>query len=128
MGLVANVIEAAGIATVCLSLIPPLTRGTGAPRVVGVAHPGGLPLGLPHDDRGQRDVLRATLQTAAAMTVPRSYVELDHRWPERRSVAIREPAEPPPIAQLLTRRPWLLPRLISGDIPSSGDDDRDEAT
>ena len=119
MGLVANVIEAAGTATACLSLIPPLTRRTGAPRVVGIAHPGGLPLGLPDDHVTQRAVLRDTLEAAATMTEPRSYVELDHEWPERRSVAIREPPTPPPIAHLLTRKPWLLPRLIAGDIPAT---------
>lgn len=118
MGLVANVIEEAGVATACLSLIPPLTRRTGAARVVGVAHPSGLPLGLPGDAHGQKDILRATLEAAAAITEPRGYVELPHEWPERRSVAIREPETPPPIVPLLTKKPWLLPRLISGDLPS----------
>ncbi len=27
------------------------------------------------------------------------------------------PKEPPPIVKLLRRRPWLLARLMSGDIP-----------
>lgn len=120
MGLVANVIEDAGIPTVCLSMIPPLTRATGAPRVVGVAHPMGLPFGAPGDADGQRAVLRDTLEAAAAMTRPRSYTELPFEWPEPRSKAIRHPDPQPPIAQLLTRRPWLVPRLASGDIPRHG--------
>ena len=118
MGLVANVVEAAGVATACLSMIPPLTRNTGAPRVVGVAHPMGLPMGRPGDADTQRAVLRAALEAAAAMASPRSYTELPFSWPERRSVAMREPDPPPPIVQLLTRKPWLVPRLAGGHIPT----------
>ena len=118
MGLVANVVEAAGVATACLSMIPPLTRNTGAPRVVGVAHPMGMPMGRPGDADGQRAVLRAALEAAAAMTGPRSYTELPFVWPERRSTAMREPDPPPPIARLLTKKPWLLPRLAGGRIPT----------
>lgn len=117
MGLVANVVEDAGIPTACLSMIPPLTRNTGAPRVIGIAHPMGLAFGAPGDADRQRAVLRAALEAATAMTEPRSYVELPFTWPEPRSRAIRHPDPPPPIAQLLTRKPWLLPRLVSGDIP-----------
>ena len=118
MGLVANVVEAAGIATACLSMIPPLTRNTGAPRVVGVAHPMGMPMGRPGDAATQRAVLQAALEAAASMTRPGSYAELPFTWPERRSTAMREPAPPPPIAQLLTKKPWLLPRLAGGRIPT----------
>lgn len=117
MGLVANVIETLGVSTVCISTIPPLTGNTGAPRVVGVSHPMGQTMGLPGDTAGQRAVLRETLEAAEAMAEPRSYVELHHEWPQRRSEAIREPDPPPPIAQLLTSRPWLLRRLIAGDLP-----------
>lgn len=113
----ANTIEDLGLSTICLSLIPPLTRNTGAPRVVGLAHPMGLPLGLPHHVEQQRAVLRSALEAGAAMSRPRSYAELPFEWPERRSQAIREPDPPPPIVQLLTSKPWLLPRLMSGHIP-----------
>jgi hypothetical protein len=120
VGLVANVIEAAGVPTACLSMIPPLTRATGAPRVIGIAYPIGLPIGRPGDADGQRAVLSAALQAAAVTCVtPRSYVELPFEWPEPRSKAIREPDPPPPITQLLTRKPWLVPKLASGNIPST---------
>jgi len=77
----------------------------------------GLPLGLPHEVELHRAVLQAALEAAAAMTDSRSYTELPFQWPERRSQAIREPDPPPPIAQLLSAKPWLLPRLISGHLP-----------
>ena len=104
--------------TACLSMIPPLTRATGAPRVVGVAYPLGLPLGRAGDAGGQRAVLEATLQAAAGFSAPRSYTELPFEWPEPRSKAIREPDPPPPISQLLAHKPWLLPKLVSGHIPA----------
>lgn len=117
MGLVANPIESAGTSTICLSTIPPLTRNTGAPRVVGLSHPMGLTMGRPGDHQGQREVLRATLEAGIAITEPRGYVELPFRWPEPRSTAIREPDPLPPIAQLLTKKPWLVPRLAAGRPP-----------
>jgi len=117
VGLVANVIEAAGTPTICLSAIPPLTRNTGAPRVVGLSHPMGLTMGQPGDHDGQREVLRAGLEAGVAIPEARGYVELPFRWPEPRSVAIREPDPLPPIAQLLMRKPWLLPRLVAGRPP-----------
>ena len=125
MGLVANVIEAAGTPTCCLSMIPSLTVATGAPRVVGVAHPLGLPLGLPGDAAGQRAVLEAALRAAAGMATPRSFAELPFVWPEPRLKAIREPDPPPPIGQLLKHRPWLIPRLVSGHLPASAAEARE---
>lgn len=77
----------------------------------------GLPFGLPHDVANQRDLLRDVLQAAAAIDRPRGYVELPHQCPERRVVAIREPATPPPIVRLLANKPWLLPHLVSGNLP-----------
>ena len=117
MGLVANIIEASGTPTICISTIPPLTRNTGAPRVVGLAHPMGLTMGRPGDHDRQREVLRAALEAGTAITEPRGYAELPFEWPESRGKAIREPDPPPPIAQLLTRKPWQLPRLVSGRLP-----------
>lgn len=117
MGLLANIIEGVGVATACLSMIPPLTRRTGAPRVIGLAYPMGRAFGRPGDADGQRQVLRAALEAAVSMTEPRSYAELQFEWPEPRSQAIRDPDPPPPIAQLLAKKPWLIPRLVSGRIP-----------
>jgi hypothetical protein len=119
VGLVANAIEAIGTATCCLSMIPPLTRATGAPRVVGVSYPMGRPIGRPGDTDGQRAVLRSTLEAAVVMVEPGSYTELPFEWPEPRSQAIKDPNPPPPIAQLLARKPWLIPRLIPGHLPDA---------
>jgi hypothetical protein len=120
VGLVQRVVEASGIPTVALSMIPDLTRAVGVPRLAGISYPMGRPLGRPHDADGQRAVLRATLEVLAAAQGPDTYVELPFVWPE--SVAQARNASrdlpPPPIVELLTRKPWLLANLYTGRIPN----------
>ena len=116
MGLVAREIEEAGIATVALSMIPALTVATGAPRVAGIAYPMGRPMGAPGDAEGQRAVLRAALDVLGMERMPDS-VTLPFSWPGSVRQARLGPSEPPPIAQLIKRKPWLFFRLMSGDIP-----------
>jgi len=108
-----------GIPSVTLSMIPDLTRAVGVPRLVGIGYPMGRPLGRPHDAEGQRAVLRDTLQLLATAAGPDSYVELPYEWPESPARARKSFQElpPPPITELLMRKPWLLPRLYRGDIP-----------
>ena len=61
MGLAQREIEAAGISTVSLSMIPDFTAAPGVPRVAAIAYPLSRPLGDPGDGDGQRAVLRAAL-------------------------------------------------------------------
>ncbi len=93
MGLVQRVLEASGISTVALSMIPDLTRAVGVPRLAGISYPFGRPLGSPHDADSQRAVLRATLEVLASASRPDTDVEL------------------------LKMKPWLLANLYSGRIP-----------
>jgi len=65
VGLVQRVLEARGIPTVSLSMIPDLTRAVGVPRLAGISYPMGRPLGRPHDAEGQRAVLRPVLELVA---------------------------------------------------------------
>ena len=119
MGLVARELESRGIATVTLSWIPDLTRAVGVPRLAGIAYPPGQPLGRTHDAEGQRAVLRAALALIDAATGPDSYAELPFEWPETPGQVLRTSKDlpPPPIVELLRRKPWLLPRLYTGQIP-----------
>jgi hypothetical protein len=57
--------------------------------------------------------LRATLWALAEAKEPGEVIELPFEWPQRPARVHSEPAEPPPIAKLLTRRPWLLPKLLA---------------
>jgi hypothetical protein len=45
----ARVIEAAGISTVVVTMVPYLAEASGAPRIVAVEFPFGHPLGHAHD-------------------------------------------------------------------------------
>ena len=119
MGLVQRVLEARGIPTVSLSMIPELTRAVGVPRLAGISYPMGRPLGQPHDADGQRAVLRQLLEVLPSATGPDTYVELPFVWPESPAQARNASKDlpPPPIVELLKRKPWLLANLYSGRIP-----------
>ena len=119
MGLVQRVLEASGISTVTLSCIPELTRAVGVPRLAGIGYPLSRPLGRPHDAQGQRAVLRATLDLLASASGPDSYVELPFEWPESAAQArnASKGVAPPPIVELLMKKPWLVANLYSGNIP-----------
>ena len=119
MGLAQRCIEAAGIPTVTLSMIPDLTRAVGVPRLVGIGHPMGQPFGRPHDAERQRAVLRAMLELLSSAREPGSYAEIPFEWhqtPAEARNASRD-VPPSPIAALLVKKPWLLPRLYGGRIP-----------
>jgi D-proline reductase (dithiol) PrdB len=118
VGLASREIEAAGIATVCLSMIPALTHATGAPRVAALEHPFSRPMGMVGDAAGQTAVLRAALEVLVAATRPGEVIDLPFRWPEPRGQAMGSLAEDPPIAALCKRKPWLLLKLIAGETPS----------
>ena len=119
MGLVQRVLEESGIPTVTLSWIPELTRAVGVPRLAGLSYPPSQPLGRPHDATGQRTVLKATLEVLEQASGPDTYVALPFEWPESPSAARNASKEvaPPPIVELLRRKPWLVGRLYGGRIP-----------
>lgn len=119
MGLVQRVLEARGIPTVALSMIPDLTRSVGVPRLAGISYPMGRPFGRPHDADGQRAVLRAMLEVLATAPGPDTYVELPFVWPETPAQARNASRDlpPPPIVELLAKKPWLVVNLYTGRIP-----------
>ena len=112
-------LEAKGFSTVALSMVPELTRAVGVPRLAGISYPMSRPLGRPHDADGQRAVLRATVELLAAAQGPDAYVELPFVWPESPAQArnASKDVPPPPIVELLTRKPWLLVNLYTARIP-----------
>ena len=112
-------LEARGFPTVALSMIPEFTRAVGVPRLAGISYPMGRPLGRPHDPDGQRAVLRAMLEVLSAAQGPDTYVELPFAWPESPAQARNASRDlpPPPIVELLMKKPWLLVNLYAGRIP-----------
>ncbi len=116
MGLVQRELEAGGIGTVTLSTIPALTAAVGAPRVAGIEHPQGRPVGQPGDSEGQRQVVREALALLERLERPGA-VDLPFRWPEPRSRVRWHAAESPPIARLIKRKPWLYAKLLAREVP-----------
>ena len=66
---------------------------------------------------GQRAVLQALLEVLGTARGPDTYVELPFAWPETPAQARKGSDVSPPIAKLLARKPWLLAKLYTGEIP-----------
>lgn len=109
--------EAAGLSTVTLSPIPDFTASVGAPRVAAIGYPLGRPFGRPGDAEGQKDVLRAALRVLQTADTPGTVVDLPFEWPEPPSKVKSSSSAEAPIATLLKRKPWLLPKLIAREPP-----------
>jgi D-proline reductase (dithiol) PrdB len=95
-------IEAAGIPTVVVTMMPATAAQLVAPRVVGVELPFGHPFGMPGDRRTQRLVLEKALIVLAGSSSPGARVDIDAEWPQPRGEAYKawQPSEPSPIVAL----------------------------
>ena len=104
MGLVARVIEAAGIPTVTLNMIWHFQRLVGMPRVAAIEHPFGRPYGDVGDAETQRAVLRAALGVFGSARQPGHVEHLPFVWHEDPGETRWHPAEPSPIIAMLKNR------------------------
>ena len=104
MGLVARVIEAAGVPTVTLNMIPAYQRIVGMPRVAAVEHPFGRPFGDVGDAETQTNVLRASLAVAESAASAGHVEHLPFVWHEEPKQTKWHPAEPSPIIALIKKR------------------------
>lgn len=109
------------MSTIALSSIPALTAAVSAPRVAGIEHPLGYQFGVPGDNERQLAILRATLGGLYEMTAPGSVIHLPFEWPESANRLNAKPPQAPPISKYLTKRPWLLPKLLKRELPVSQD-------
>jgi hypothetical protein len=98
-------IEAAGIATVVVTMMPDLADALLTPRVVGVEFPFGHPFGMPHDRPMQRRVLETALNVLSGAARPGTRVDIDVEWsqPLREAYRAWQPEEPSPIVALLLK-------------------------
>jgi D-proline reductase (dithiol) PrdB len=80
VGLVARVVEEAGIPTVLVSTGRDITRLVKPPRSVFVNFPMGNPFGRPGDTAQQRRILLDALRVAVTATEPGALVDLGHDW------------------------------------------------
>jgi len=96
-------IEAAGIPTVIVTMMPSVAEERLSPRIVGVEFPFGHAFGMPHDRGMQRRTLELALRVLAGATRFGTRVDLDVEWPVPVREAYRawQPKEPSPIVRKL---------------------------
>jgi hypothetical protein len=94
-------IEAAGIPTVVVTMMPLLAEQLMTPRVVGVEFPFVHPFGQPGDRAVQRRVLATALTVLAGAARFGTRVDVDIEWPQPRGEAYKawQPAEPSPVVR-----------------------------
>ena len=94
-------IEAAGIPTVVVTMMPDLAEQRRAPRIVGVEFPFGHAFGMRGDRAMQRRTLELALHVLAGARSFGTRVDLDVEWPIPVREAYREwqPKEPSPIVK-----------------------------
>jgi D-proline reductase (dithiol) PrdB len=100
-------IEAEGISTVTVTMMPSVAEERLAPRIVGVEFPFGHPFGMPRDRGMQRRTLELALRVLSGATRFGTRVDVDIEWPVPVREAYRawQPKEPSPIVkQLLDQR------------------------
>lgn len=101
MPVLARWIEAAGIPTVIVTMMPSVAEERRAARIVGVEFPFGHPFGQPHDRGMQRSALELALRVLAGASAFGTRVDLDLEWPVPVRDAYRswQPTEPSPIVR-----------------------------
>ena len=104
MGLVARVVEAAGIPTVTLNMIWKYQNLVGMPRIAAIEHPFGRPYGDVNDVETQTSVLRSALAVFDQAEEPGHIEHLPYRWHEDPKDTKWHPAEPSPIIALMKNR------------------------
>lgn len=82
MGLVARVVEEAGIPTVVVSTGRDLSAQVKAPRTVFVNFPMGNPFGRPFDAPQQRMILRDALRALESVEIGGELIDLPYGWGE----------------------------------------------
>ncbi len=99
MPVLARTIEAAGIPTVTLTMMPHLASKTRVSRVTGVEFPFGQAFGMFDDLAMQRAVAEAAVRLLESAREPETRRDLEIEWPVDTKTAYRawQPAEVSPI-------------------------------
>lgn len=102
MPVLARIVEAAGIASVIVTMLPDIAERFRLPRIVAVEFPFGHPFGMPHDQEMQKAVGLAALCLYERRDLP-ARNDVPIVWPVEWKVAYREwqPKEAAPIVTYL---------------------------
>jgi len=99
----ARTLEAAGLSTILVTLMPFWAEKIGVPRALAVEFPFGHTLGQPHDTAQQMRVIRQALAALETAQAPGTIVHSPERWPvpQREASKDWQPEEPAPVIQVL---------------------------
>ena len=99
MPVLARVVEATGIPTVTVTMMPVFSEKYTASRILGVEFPFGHSFGMVGDAEMHHRTLRAALDLLVEATSPQTRVDVEETWPVDRRVAYKawQPEEPSPI-------------------------------
>jgi hypothetical protein len=99
----ARLVEAAGIPTVTVTMMPDVAEWLLAPRIVGVEFPYGHSFGPVDDGAAHVRVLATALTVLAGAGASGTRVDVDLEWPTPRGEAYKswQPAEASPIVKML---------------------------
>lgn len=102
----ARTLEANGLATILVTMMPYWAEKVGTPRTLAVQFPFGHTLGQPHNAAGQRRVIEQALQVLVTADSPGTLVHSSETWPEPDKAAYKawQPPRPSPIIQHLAPR------------------------
>ena len=103
MPVLARWIEASGIPTVVVTMMPAVAEERRAPRIVGVEFPFGHSFGMPGDKAMQRRLLELALRVLAGASAFGTRVDIDIEWPIplRDAYKAWQPREASPIVKKL---------------------------
>jgi len=95
----ARQIEATGIATILVTMMPYWAEKIGVPRTLAVEFPFGQTLGGPGNSGQQMRVIRQALSVLATADEPGTTIHSPEKWPQDVKQAIQgwQPAQPSPI-------------------------------
>ncbi|MCB8921993.1 MAG: hypothetical protein H6662_10445 [Ardenticatenaceae bacterium] len=100
----ARTLEAAGLSTVLVTMMPYWAEKVGAPRTLAVEFPFGHMLGQPHNVAQQMGIIAEALGVLETAVTPGTIIHSPAAWPQPLSEAIRgwQPERPSPIIAELT--------------------------
>lgn len=104
MPVLARTLEAAGLATILVTMMPYWAEKIGVPRTLAVEFPFGHTLGQPFDTAQQMRVIKQALDVLATAVAPGTISHSNEKWPQPTKEAIKQwqPEEPSPVIAELT--------------------------
>ena len=99
MPVLARILEAAGLSTILVTMMPYWAEKIGVPRTLAVEFPFGHTLGQPHDIEQQMRVIRQALEVLKTAQTPGEIIHSPETWPVPEAEARKtwQPKEPSPI-------------------------------